>query len=204
MDILTLTGLVVAFGGIIGGMLIEGGHISSLINGPAFLIVVGGTIGAVLIQMPMDVFKRALGAVKWALCRPTVAMESAIEKIVEWSNIARKEGLLRLEDHIQQEPDPFASKALQLLVDGKEPEEIRHILELDMSIREEMTCRRSVLRRRWRLRAHHRHHRRRAGPDPCHGQSGRSQQTRRRYRRRVRRHHLRPGAGQRLRPADGQ
>ena len=43
MDILTLTGLIVAFGGIVGGMLIEGGHISSLINGPAFLIVVGGT-----------------------------------------------------------------------------------------------------------------------------------------------------------------
>ncbi|CDI02537.1 MAG: flagellar motor protein [Candidatus Competibacter denitrificans] len=137
MDILTLTGLIVAFGGIVGGMLIEGGHISSLINGPAFLIVVGGTIGAVLVQTPMVVFKRALARSKWAFLPPTVAMESAIEKIVEWSNIARKEGLLRLEDHIQQEPDPFASKALQLLVDGKEPEEIRHILELDMSIREE-------------------------------------------------------------------
>ncbi|MCK7494376.1 MAG: hypothetical protein MZW92_26730 [Comamonadaceae bacterium] len=122
MDILTLAGLIVAFWCIIGGMLIEGGHIGSLINGPAFLIVVGGgTIGAVLVQMPMDVFKRALGRAKWAFMPPTVAMQAAIEKIVEWSNIARKEGLLRLEDYIQQEPDPFASKALQLLVDGKEP-----------------------------------------------------------------------------------
>ncbi|MCC8999445.1 MAG: flagellar motor protein, partial [Candidatus Contendobacter sp.] len=58
MDILTLAGLAIAFGGIVGGMLIEGGHIGSLINGPAFVIVFGGTIGAVLIQMPMDVFKR--------------------------------------------------------------------------------------------------------------------------------------------------
>ena len=137
MDILTLAGLVIAFGGIIGGMLIEGGHISSLINGPAFLIVVGGTLGAVLIQMPMDVFKRALGRSKWAFMPPTVAIHETIEKIVGWSNIARKEGLLKLEDHIQQEPDPFASKALQLLVDGKEPEEIRHILEMDLTIHEE-------------------------------------------------------------------
>lgn len=137
MDILTLTGLIVAFGGIVGGMLIEGGHIGSLLNGPAFIIVIGGTLGAVLIQTPMEVFKRALGRAKWAFMPPTVAMQATIEKIVEWSNIARKEGLLRLEDYIQQEPDPFASKALQLLVDGKEPEEIRHILELDMTILEE-------------------------------------------------------------------
>ena len=137
MDILTLAGLVLAFGGIIGGMLIEGGHLSSLVNGPAFLIVLGGTIGAVLVQTPMDAFKRALGRMKWAFMPPVVSLPEAIEKIVNWSNIARKEGLLRLEDYIQQEPDPFASKALQLLVDGKEPEEIRHILEMDMTIHEE-------------------------------------------------------------------
>jgi chemotaxis protein MotA len=71
------------------------------------------------------------------LYAPVVSLPEAIEKIVNWSNIARKEGLLRLEDYIQQEPDPFASKALQLLVDGKEPEEIRHILEMDMTIHEE-------------------------------------------------------------------
>lgn len=137
MDILTIVGLVVGLGGIIGGMLIEGGHLSSLSNGPAAIIVLGGSIGAILIQAPMDVFKRAMSRVKWVLKPPTVAMKETIEKLVGWSNIARKEGLLRLEDHIQQEPDPFISKALQLLVDGKEPEEIRHILEMDMTIREE-------------------------------------------------------------------
>lgn len=137
MDILTLAGLVIAFGGIIGGMIIEGGHVSSLMNAPAFIIVFGGTIGAVLIQTPMHAFKRALGLMKWAFMPPVIALPEAIEKIVNWSNIARKEGLLRLEDYIQQEPDPFASKALQLLVDGKEPEEIRHILEMDMTIHEE-------------------------------------------------------------------
>ncbi len=137
MDILTIIGLVVGFGGIIGGMLMEGGHVSSLINAPAFLIVFGGTFGSVLIQLPMDVFKRALGKTKWAFMPPAVEFQPAIEKIVEWSNIARKEGLLRLEDYIQQEPDPFAQKALQLLVDGKEPDEIRHILEMDLGIREE-------------------------------------------------------------------
>ena len=137
MDILTLVGLVVAFGGIIGGMLEEGGHIGSLLNAAAFIIVFGGTIGAVLVQTPMDAFKRALARSKWAFMPPKIPLQETIEKIVGWSNIARKEGLLRLEDHIQQEPDPFASKALQLLVDGKEPEEIRHILEMDLGIREE-------------------------------------------------------------------
>ncbi|HCB14831.1 MAG TPA: flagellar motor protein, partial [Gammaproteobacteria bacterium] len=85
MDILTLAGLLVGFGGIIGGMLLEGGHIGSLINAPAFLIVFGGTIGAVLIQLPMDVFKRALGRAMWAFMPPTVDFQAAIEKIVEWS-----------------------------------------------------------------------------------------------------------------------
>lgn len=137
MDTLTLAGLIVGFGGIIGGMLLEGGHLSSLANTPAFLIVFGGTIGAILIQAPMDAFKRSLGLAKWVFMPPTIATRETIEKIVGWSNIARKEGLLRLEDQIQQEPDPFASKALQLLVDGKEPEEIRHILEMDITIIEE-------------------------------------------------------------------
>ncbi len=137
MDILTLAGLIVGFGGIIGGMLLEGGHLESLINAPAFFIVFGGTIGAILIQAPMDAFKRSLGLAKWVFMPPMIATQETIEKIVGWSNIARKEGLLRLEDQIQQEPDPFASKALQLLVDGKEPEEIRHILEMDITIIEE-------------------------------------------------------------------
>jgi hypothetical protein len=132
-------------------------------------------------------------------------MQPAIEKIVEWSNIARKEGLLRLEDYIQQEPDPFASKALQLLVDGKEPEEIRHILEMDMTHpRGKRLAGGELFRGAGRLRADHRHHRRGVGPDSRHGQLGRSQQIGGRHRRRVRRHHLRPGAGQRVRPADGQ
>lgn len=137
MDILTLAGLTLALLAIIGGQILEGGHISSLLNGPAFIIVLGGSIGAILLQAPMSLFKRALGRVKWAFLPPRSQPAEIVEKIVNWSNIARKEGLLRLEDYVQQEPDPFTAKALQLLVDGKEPEEIRHILEMDITLREE-------------------------------------------------------------------
>lgn len=136
MDILTLLGLILGFGAILGGNILEGGHTSSLMQFTAFIIVAGGTLGAVLVQTPIPVFMRSLKMFLWILLPPKVEQRAAIEKIIGWSNIARKEGLLGLESLVEAETDSFARKGLQLLVDGSEPEVIRNILEVELGVKE--------------------------------------------------------------------
>jgi len=136
MDKLSIIGLLLGLGAIIGGQALEGGHIQSLINGPAMLIVMGGTIGAVMLQSSMSVFMHSIKMVYWVFVPPKLGSEQMIEKIMDWSNIARKEGLLGLEAIAETEEDLFARKGLQLLVDGSEPEVIRRVMEVEMDAKE--------------------------------------------------------------------
>jgi chemotaxis protein MotA len=136
MDILSIVGVVIAFGAVIGGNILEGGHTESLIQLTAFLIVGGGTFGAVMVQSPMPVFLRAMKIAAWVFNPPKTAGMEVVTKIVGWSNIARKEGLLGLESMAETEADLFARKGLQLLVDGSEPETIRSILEVELDTKE--------------------------------------------------------------------
>ncbi|MGN5593288.1 flagellar motor protein [Stutzerimonas nitrititolerans] len=136
MDVLSLIGLVLAFVAIVGGNFLEGGHVSALLNGPAALIVLGGTLGAVLLQTPIAVFMRAMSIVSWILFPPRIDLTQGISQVSSWSSTARKEGLLGLEPVAETERDPYARKGLQLLVDGAEPEVIRSILEVDLYTQE--------------------------------------------------------------------
>jgi len=137
MDMLSVIGIILGLGAILIGQQLEGGHLHTLINGPAALIVLGGTFGAGLIANPMPVFVYALRSYKWVFTPPRMAPEEAIEKIIEWSNIARREGLLGLEAASETEGDIFARKGLQLLVDGSEPDTIRSILETEVATKEQ-------------------------------------------------------------------
>jgi chemotaxis protein MotA len=132
MDSLSLIGLLLGISAILVGQYLEGGHIGTLVNGPAALIVLGGTFGAVMLQSPLPVFVRGMQALSYIFAPPKLAPQEAVDKIVRWSNIARKEGLLGLENVEEGEQDPFIRKGLQLLVDGSEPESIRSILEVDV------------------------------------------------------------------------
>ncbi len=136
MDLLSVFGLILGFGAILGGNALEGGHLNSLGNGPAFVIVLGGTVGAVMLQTSMAVFLRALKMSVRVFAPPKLGADTAVEKILSWSQIARKEGLLGLEGVAEEETDLFARKGLQLLVDGSEPEVIRSILEVDLGVKE--------------------------------------------------------------------
>lgn len=136
MDVMTLAGIILAAVAILGGNMLEGGHISSLILPTAMLIVFGGTLACVMVQFPMGVVLDSMKKVVWVFFPPKLAPQEAIEKIVNWSNIARKEGLLGLEGVAESEADPFARKGLQLLVDGSEPESIRGILEVELDTKE--------------------------------------------------------------------
>jgi chemotaxis protein MotA len=136
MDVLSFIGVILAFVAILGGNYLEGGHAGALLNGPAALIVIGGTLGAAFLQAPMHVFKRALAIISWIFFPPRVDLAGGISRVVSWSMTARKEGLLGLEALADVEVDPYARKGLQLLVDGAEPEAIRSILEVDLYTQE--------------------------------------------------------------------
>jgi chemotaxis protein MotA len=137
MDILSIAGILLGLTAIIGGNLLEGGHIGSLLNGPAIIIVLGGTVGAVLLQTPLEIFVQALRMLKWVFLPATLSHRQSIEKIVNWSTLSRREGLLGLEAEIDKEPDPFTRKGLQLLVDGNEPAIIRDSLEVELYTRQQ-------------------------------------------------------------------
>lgn len=136
MDVLSFIGVILAFVAILGGNYLEGGHAAALLNGPAALIVIGGTLGAAFLQAPVAVFKRALSIIRWIFFPPRIDLAGGINRVVGWSMTARKEGLLGLEAVADAESDPYARKGLQLLVDGAEPEAIRSILEVDLYTQE--------------------------------------------------------------------
>ena len=136
MDILSIIGIIVSIIAILLGNLLEGGLISSLINGPAIIIVFGGTLGATLLQFPQAIFMRSMEMSLWIFKPARIDLEAQIAQIVYWSNISRKRGMLVLENSIDADLDPFTLKGLQLLVDGKDSEVIIDILELEMSAKE--------------------------------------------------------------------
>ena len=137
MDILSLVGLTLALVAIVGGSIAKGSGVDALWNGAAFVIVVIGTLAAALLQTRLRVFMHAMRILPWLFNAPRIDTEETIEKLLSWSQIARKEGLLGLETLAEQETDSFAGKGLQLLVDGTEAEAIRNILEVDLSAREQ-------------------------------------------------------------------
>ena len=136
MDILSILGLIVGFGAILVGQYLEGGHIDTILNAVALLIVMGGTLGAVMLQTPISTFLRAMRMSLWIIKPPKLSAHQQLEKILEWNKVARREGLIRLESMAIDESDLFTQKGLQLIADGIEPEVLREVLENDLDIQE--------------------------------------------------------------------
>ncbi len=135
-DLLSLGGVTVAIVAVLLGQHLEGGSIISLLNGPAILIVVGGSIGATMLQSPLPTFVRAMTMLVWVVRPPTIRAEAQMREIIKWAQLARREGLLGLEDVVESVRDAYARKGLQLVIDGNDPEAIRETLELDAMARE--------------------------------------------------------------------
>lgn len=136
MDKLSAIGFALAFVALIGGSILKGSGVTALWGPAAFVIVIVGTLGAIFVQTPMDVFRHGMKISRWVFKPPQQDLEGLIGRIVEWSNLARKQGLLALEGAVEGEGDPFVRKGLQMLVDGAEPEAIRGILEVELSSKE--------------------------------------------------------------------
>ncbi|UCV15946.1 flagellar motor protein [Quatrionicoccus australiensis] len=133
MDKISLAGLAIGLIAILGGQLLEGGNIGSLVQPTALLIVCGGTLGAVLLQSPLHVFKRGMKMAKWVWVPPVIEQKRLVDQILNWSQLSRREGLLALENFIPGIKDEFIKKGLQLLVDGADPERIRELLEVEIN-----------------------------------------------------------------------
>ncbi|AMN46617.1 flagellar motor protein [Steroidobacter denitrificans] len=141
MDVLSLIGLLLAATAILGGAILKGAGVKALLSSAAFMIVIVGTVAAICVQTPLPVMKRALRLLPWLFRPPTIGRHVLVQKMVEWSNTARKQGLLGLEPMIEQEHDEFVRKGLQLVVDGSEPDVIRNVLEVDLNVREQADTR---------------------------------------------------------------
>jgi len=136
MDILSLVGVVLAISAIALGQFLEGGHLSMLVNGPAMLIVLGGTLGATMVQSPLPTFVRALQMASWVWRPPARDSAAVLQDLLQWCRTARRDGLLGLENLVDAVSYDFARKALQLLIDGNDPMVIRDTLQLDSATRE--------------------------------------------------------------------
>ena len=137
VDLISIAGLLLGLAAIVGGQILEGGNVASLIQVTAFFIVIGGTMGAVMLQSSLPVFLNGMRLLKWVIVPPHAHPAELIEELLGWSQIARKGGLLALEPLIDALSDPFKRKGLQMLVDGAEPDKIREALEVEINTYEE-------------------------------------------------------------------
>jgi len=136
MDILSVVGLMLAMVAIVLGAILKGAGVHALVSSAAFMIVIVGTVAAICVQTPLEVMRRALTMLPWVFRPPPCEPALLVRKIIDWSNIARRQGLLGLEPLIHAEGDVFLRKGLQLVVDGSDPDTIRSTLELDLHARE--------------------------------------------------------------------
>ncbi len=137
MDIATILGIVIAIGSIVGGQHLEGGHLSSIMQLTAFIIVMGGTIGACCVQAPLPVVIRAISKLSLAIGNPHIDAKGTIKLILDLANVSRKQGLLALEGKLKDIKDPFLAKGVQLIVDGTDPKAVHEILEIEVEHHEE-------------------------------------------------------------------
>jgi len=137
MDIGTIGGIVLAIACILGGQALEGGHAGSLVQATAAIIVLGGTIGAVLVSFPMSDVKRGLGLGKLAFGDKKSDIGDIIKQVVELAGIARREGVLALEQRMAEIKDPFLKRSVGFLVDGVDAAVARDALETEINTENE-------------------------------------------------------------------
>ncbi|MGV3742908.1 MAG: flagellar motor protein [Burkholderiaceae bacterium] len=133
MDWGSVVGLLIGLAAILVGQQMEGGHIDSLLQPAAFVIVMFGTIGAVLLQSGGRNFWLGLKMARHAFIPPADNHQETVRNIQNWAAVARREGLLSLDRYVSSVRDPFLRKGLQLVVDGSDAAKLREILEAEIS-----------------------------------------------------------------------
>ncbi|MBA3582137.1 MAG: flagellar motor protein [Gammaproteobacteria bacterium] len=134
LDLISLAGILIAFSAIIIGFQLEGGQ-GVLWHSTAAIVVLGGSIGATLLQTPKSALKQALTLLPWVLWPPEYDGDQVTRRVVNWSNLVRRDGVLGLEKLAQKEPDAFTKHALELLVDGHDAVNIRRVMTMELKTR---------------------------------------------------------------------
>lgn len=136
MDIFLIIGLVLGAICIMMALILKGASVAMLLNGEVAVIIFGGMIAAVLSSYTMADIKRLPNGIKVLMSNEEPDLNGTIEKMVELSNIARREGLLALEAPVNELDDPFMKQGLELVVDGAEAEQIRDLMESEVDAME--------------------------------------------------------------------
>lgn len=138
MDIASIGGIVVAVLGILSGMMIEGGSIAQITQPTAAMIVIGGTVGAVMLQFPLKIFITALRQAMTIFVSGGIDGEAIVAQLVTFANKARRSGIVSLDPDLGGVEDPFLKQALMLAIDGTEPSDVRKIMQMEIDNKAEM------------------------------------------------------------------
>ncbi len=132
MDKATWGGVFLAVGGIVVGLVLEGGNLAQILQPTAAMIVFGGTLGAVLIQFPLSVILEALSRLMHIFVEPKSDPQEIVSQLVKYAHQARRDGIISLDAELENIQDPFLKKSLMPAVDGMEPQELRKMMELEL------------------------------------------------------------------------
>ena len=132
MDKSSFAGIFIAAGGILLGLMLEGGRLVQIVQPTAALIVFGGTLGAVMLQFPLRVVLAAFRRLGHVFFDRSKDPQTLIAEIVRYAHKARKDGIVSLDSELEDVGDPFLKKSLMLAIDGTEPQEIRKLMELEL------------------------------------------------------------------------
>ena len=132
VDKASFGGIILALGGVLAGLLLEGGNFGQILQPTAAMIVFGGTLGAVLLQFPLAIILLAFRRLGSVFVNPQRDPQAAIRQLVEFAQKARREGIVSLDAELPQIEDSFLKKSLMLAVDGTEPQELRKMMELEL------------------------------------------------------------------------
>jgi chemotaxis protein MotA len=137
VDKSSVGGIVLAIGGILLGLILEGGNLGQVLQPTAAMIVFGGTIGAIMLAFPLSTVLAAFRSLVRVFFERRKDGQAVIREIVNFAQKARKEGIVSLDRDLEKIHDPFLKKSLMLAIDGTEPQELRKMMELELQNREE-------------------------------------------------------------------
>lgn len=136
-DVATIGGLVLAVGGIVGGLVLEKGSVKDIAQFTAALIVLGGTAGAVMVNTPLETLKTALSQARTVIFERSHRPAALIDEIIVYATKARKQGIVSLESDAAAIADPFLQKAINLAVDGTDLDDLKAMMELEIDLAEQ-------------------------------------------------------------------
>ena len=128
----SIGGVLLAVAGIIAGLVLEGGNVGQILQPTAALIVIGGTLGAVLVQFPPRTVLAAFGSMRTLFAASSKRDTQLLRQLIAFANKARRQGVVSLDADLASIQDPFLKQTLMLAVDGTEPADLRNIMRVNM------------------------------------------------------------------------